>query len=84
MEKKIICYIDTTNLIHKVWIEQNKKIIEDHQFLIDAIPDFILKHSDITDVYIHGNKDFCKRIENKINNSIVKKYDKIERNFHYI
>lgn len=84
MEKKIICYVSTTNLIHKVWIEQNGKITEEYQLLINAIPDFILQHRDITNIYLRGNKDFCKKIEKEVDSSIIKQYDKIERNFHYI
>lgn len=84
MERKIVCYINTTNLIHKVWIEQNGQIVKEYQFLINAIPDFILQHRDIKNIYIHGNKSFCKKIEDEVNNSIIKKYDNIERKFYYM
>jgi len=81
---KIVCNIEMGVLKHEVAVIDGVTV-QRYELTLDEIPDFIMKHTDITEVYIHGsNHLFLEKIEHDTQKLEQNLYARNVKNFHYI
>lgn len=85
---RMICKINMGTLMQKVFIQEqkysNKKTIEPYRISLDDLPDFIVEHSDVQDVFLKGPAEYTKKIKQETEEKEMLKYSKVTTTFHII
>ena len=85
---RMICKINMGTLMQKVFIQgqkySNKKTIEPYRISLDDLPDFIVEHSDVQDVFLKGPMEYTKKIKQETEEKEMLKYSKVTKTFHII
>ena len=81
---KIVCNIQAGVLKHEVAIVKDVTV-ERFELALNQIPNFIIQHSDVKDVYLHGlNYSFLEKIEQDTQKLEQNLYSHNTKKFHYI
>lgn len=83
MEPKIVCHINLGQLFQDIYVIETKEKVQKYSIKLDELPCFLASRKNIFNIEMHGNKNFCLKIEKDTNELQQKLYFTKNKKFFY-